>query len=133
MALREKINGANSFEIAKDCVQRIKFRTNIPLDSDVGVKNVGSTLEIRKKFLAADSTSRLALCLVVPLEEAVRVQAGERIVNVGTTESGFPRTFVVDYKEDFLSSDGIGQFMVANRQKKGKPNMIAMERGYISA
>ena len=76
MALREKINGANSFEIAKDCVQRIKFRTNIPLDSDVGVKNVGSTLEIRKKFLAADSTSRLALCLVVPLEEAVRVQEG---------------------------------------------------------
>lgn len=135
MALRVRINGANSFEIARDCVQRIKFRTDIPLDSDVGVKNVGSTLEIRKKLLAADNNRHLALCLVVPPEETVCVQARKRIVNAGTTERKdvIPRTYVVDYKEDFLSSDGIGQFMVAIRQKKGKPDMIAIERGYISA
>ena len=58
MSLRVTVNGANSFEVAKDCVQKIKFRTDIPLDSNARTKDVGSTLEITGKILVATDGDR---------------------------------------------------------------------------
>lgn len=40
MSLRVTVNGANSFEVAKECVQKVKFRTDIPLDSNARTKDV---------------------------------------------------------------------------------------------
>ena len=142
MSLRVKVNGANSFEIAKDCVQKVKFRTDIPLDSNARTKDVGSTLEITGKILVAtdgdpfDSTRQLALWSVVPAEEAAAYRQVEvEIINAGITERkySFPRAFVIDYKEDFSNSDGIGQFTIVIKQKKDKLDTIAIEGGYISA
>ena len=142
MSLRVKVNGANSFEIAKECVQKVKFRTDIPLDSNARTKDVGSTLEITGKILVStdgdpfDSTRQLALWSVVPAEEAAAYRQVEvEIINAGITERkySFPRAFVVDYKEDFSNSDGIGQFTIVIKQKKDKLDTIAIEGGYISA
>ncbi|MDE6052785.1 MAG: membrane-associated protease 1 [Lachnospiraceae bacterium] len=142
MSLRVKVNGANSFEIAKDCVQKVKFRTDIPLDSNARTKDVGSTLEITGKILVStdgdpfDSTRQLALWSVVPAEEAAAYRQVEvEIINAGITERkySFPRAFVIDYKEDFSNSDGIGQFTIVIKQKKDKLDTIAIEGGYISA
>ena len=142
MSLHVKVNGANSFEVAKDCVQKVKFRTDIPLDSNARTKDVGSTLEITGKILVAtdgdpfDSTRQLALWSVVPAEEAAAYRQVEvEIINAGITERkySFPRAFVIDYKEDFSNSDGIGQFTIVIKQKKDKLDTIAIEGGYISA
>ena len=142
MSLRVTVNGANSFEVAKDCVQKIKFRTDIPLDSNARTKDVGSTLEITGKILVAtdgdpfDSTRQLALWSVVPAEDAAAYRQVEvEIINAGVVERKyrFPRAFVVDYKEDFSNSDGIGQFTIIIKQKKDKLDTIAIEGGYIGA
>lgn len=142
MSLRVTVNGASSFEIAKECVQKIKFRTDIPLDSNARTKDVGSTLEISGKILVStdgdpfDSTRQLALWSVVPAEEASAYRQVEvEILNAGLVERkySFPRAFVVDYKEDFSNSDGIGQFTITIKQKKDKLDTIAIEGGYIGA
>lgn len=142
MSLRVTVNGASSFEIAKECVQKIKFRTDIPLDSNARTKDVGSTLEISGKILVStdgdpfDSTRQLALWSVVPAEEALAYRQVEvEILNTGLVERkySFPRAFVVDYKEDFSNSDGIGQFTITIKQKKDKLDKIEIEGGYIGA
>lgn len=142
MSLRVTVNGASSFEIAKECVQKIKFRTDIPLDSNARTKDVGSTLEISGKILVStdgdpfDSTRQLALWSVVPAEEALAYRQVEvDILNAGLVERkySFPRAFVVDYKEDFSNSDGIGQFTITIKQKKDKLDKIEIEGGYIGA
>ncbi len=140
MSLRVTVNGASSFEIAKECVQKIKFRTDIPLDSNARTKDVGSTLEISGKILVStdpfDSTRQLALWSVVPAEEALAYRQVEvEILNAGLVERkySFPRAFVVDYKEDFSNSDGIGQFTITIKQKKDKLDKIEIEGGYIGA
>lgn len=142
MSLRVTVNGASNFEIAKECVQKIKFRTDIPLDSNARTKDVGSTLEISGKILVStdgdpfDSTRQLALWSVVPAEEASAYRQVEvEIINAGVVERkySFPRAFVVDYKEDFSNSDGIGQFMITIKQKKDKLDTIAIEGGYVGA
>ena len=142
MSLRVTVNGADSFEIAKECVQKIKFRTDIPLDSNARTKDVGSTLEISGKILVStdgdpfDSTRQLALWSVVPAEEALAYRQVEvEILNAGLVERkySFPRAFVVDYKEDFSNSDGIGQFTITIKQKKDKLDKIEIEGGYIGA
>lgn len=136
MSLRVTVNGASSFEIAKECVQKIKFRTDIPLDSNARTKDVGSTLEISGKILVStdgdpfDSTRQLALWSVVPAEEALAYRQVEvEILNAGLVERkySFPRAFVVDYKEDFSNSDGIGQFTITIKQKKDKLDKIEIE------
>ena len=142
MSLRVTVNGASSFEIAKECVQKIKFRTDIPLDSNARTKDVGSTLEISGKILVStdgdpfDSTRQLALWSVVPAEEALAYRQVEvEMLNAGLVERkySFPRAFVVDYKEDFSNSDGIGQFTITIKQKKDKLDKIEIEGGYIGA
>lgn len=142
MSLRVTVNGASSFEVAKECVQKIRFRTDIPLDSNARTKDVGSTLEISGKILVStdgdpfDSTRQLALWSVVPAEEALAYRQVEvEIINAGLVERkySFPRAFVVDYKEDFSNSDGIGQFTITIKQKKDKLDKIEIEGGYIGA
>ena len=142
MSLRVTVNGASSFEVAKECVQKIRFRTDIPLDSNARTKDVGSTLEISGKILVStdgdpfDSTRQLALWSVVPAEEALAYRQVEvEIINAGLVERkySFPCAFVVDYKEDFSNSDGIGQFTITIKQKKDKLDTIAIEGGYIGA
>ena len=83
-----------------------------------------------------DSTRQLALWSVVPAEDAAAYRQVEvEIINAGVVERkySFPRAFVVDYKEDFSNSDGIGQFTIIIKQKKDKLDTIAIEGGYIGA
>ena len=142
MSLRVTVNGADSFEIAKDCVQKVSFKTDIPLDSNARTKDVGSTLEISGKILVAtdgdpfDSTRQLALWSRVPAEDAAAYrQVTVEVLSAGIVERkySFPRAFVVDYKENYGNTDGIGQFTIKIKQKKDKLDTIAVEGGYMSA
>ncbi|WP_033164799.1 hypothetical protein [Clostridium sp. KNHs205] len=142
MSLRVKIDGQDSFEIAKDCVKKVIFKTDIPLDSNARTKDVGSTLEISGKILVAtdgdpfDSTRQLALWSMVPAENSASYrQVTVEVINAGVIERkySFPRAFVIDYKEDFGNSDGIGTFNIIIKQKKDKLDQIAIEGGYTGA
>ena len=139
MSLRVTVNGANSFEVAKECVQKVKFRTDIPLDSNARTKDVGCTLEISGKILVAtdgdpfDSTLQMGKWSMVPAEDAAAYRQVEvEIVSAGIVERkySFPRAFVIDYKEDFGDSEGTGTFTLTIKQKKDKLNLITVEGGY---
>ena len=142
MSLRVTVNGANSFEVAKECVQKVKFRTDIPLDSNARTKDVGCTLEISGKILVAtdgdpfDSTLQMGKWSMVPAEDAAAYRQVEvEIVSAGIVERkySFPRAFVIDYKEDFSNSDGTGQFTIVIKQKKDKLDAIEIGGGYAGA
>lgn len=142
MSMRVTVGGANSFEIAKECVQTVKFRTDIPLDSNARTKDVGSTLEITGKILVAtdgdpfDSTRQLALWSMVPAEDSIAYrQVTVEVISAGIVERKYtyPRAFVVDYRENYGNTDGIGQFKIIIKQKKDKLAAIDIEGGYVGA
>ncbi len=138
MALIVKVDGQESFEVAKECVKRVKFQTEIPLNSNARTKDVGCALEIEGKILVAtdgdpfDSTRQLGLWSMVPAEDATAY----RQVTVEITEGGlverkytFPRAFVVDYREVYGDTDGIGIFKILIKQKKDKLELVTVEGG----
>ena len=54
MSYKVTIEGTESFEVAKECVRKVTFTTDIPLDANAWTKGVGSTLTIlpfRRKSL----------------------------------------------------------------------------------
>ena len=53
MSLKVTIEGQGSFEVAKECVKKVVYKTDIPLDSNARTKDVGSTLEITGKIAEA--------------------------------------------------------------------------------
>lgn len=139
MSLRVTVEGQESFEIAKECVKKVIYKTDIPLDSDARTKDVGSTMEISGKILTAtdgdpfDSTRQLDLWSMVPAEDA----ACYRKVTVEVIAGGiverkycFPNAFVINHKENFGNTDGVGTFKLVIKQKKDKMSQIAIDGGY---
>ncbi|MCI9181468.1 MAG: membrane-associated protease 1 [Lachnospiraceae bacterium] len=139
MSYKVIVDGAESFEIAKECVRQVKFTTDIPLDSNARTKDVGSTLVITGRILTAvdgdpfDSTRKLALWSAVPAEKADcyrKVTVEHVAAGVMERRYCFPNAFVIDYKEDFGDSEGTGTFTLTIKQKKDKLNLITVEGGY---
>ncbi len=142
MSLIVKVDGQQSFEVSKECVKKVKFQTEIPLDSNARTKDVGCALEISGKILVAtdgdpfDSTRQLALWSMVPAESAAAYrQVTVEIVEAGVVERKytFPRAFVIDYKEDFGNTDGTGVFSIVIKQKKDKLELVTVDGGYVGA
>ena len=140
MSLRVTIGG--SLEVAKECVQKVKFHVDIPLDSNARTKDVGATLEIKGKILTAtdgdpfDTTRELALWSMVPAEEANAYrEAVVEVISAGIVERKYtyPRAFVVDYRETYANVDGTGEFTLTIKQKKDKLAMLEVEGGYLGA
>lgn len=142
MSLIVKIEGQESFEVSKECVQKVKYRTNIPVDSNARTKDVGCELEITGKILVAtdgdpfDSTRKLALWSVVPAESAAAYrQVTVEIVEAGVVERKyeFPRAFVIGYRENYGNETGAGTFHIVIKQKKDKLDLVKIEGGYAGA
>lgn len=142
MSLIVKVDGQQSFEVSKECVKKVKFQTEIPLDSNARTKDVGCALEISGKILVAtdgdpfDSTRQLALWSMVPAESATAYrQVTVEIVEAGVVERKytFPRAFVIDYKENFGNTDGTGVFSIVIKQKKDKLELVTVDGGYVGA
>lgn len=139
MAFRIKIEGQEPFDIPPECTKSVKFATEIPLDSNARTKDVGTSLVIKGKILAAtdgdpdDSTRKMALWSVVPAE----VADCYRKVTIELTAAGiierkyyFPNAFVIDYKEEYGDVNGTGTFTLVLRQKKDKFANVTVEGGY---
>ena len=129
MSYKVTVEGTESFEIAKECVRRVKFTTDIRL------------LTITGRILTAvdgdpfDSTRKLALWSAVPAEKADcyrKVTIEHVAAGVMERKYYFPNAFVIDYKEDFGDVEGTGIFTLVIKQKKDKLDRITVEGGYAA-
>lgn len=139
MGFRVKIEGAETIELHVESVQKVTMKTDIPTDSNARTKDVGSTMVISGKILTAvdgdpfDSTRQLGIWSLVPAEKAdcyrkltVEVISADQVVR----KIFFPNAFVVDYREYFGDTEGVGTFKLVVKQKKDKLDKITIEGGY---
>lgn len=139
MGFKVKIEGAETIDLSIESVQTVKLTTDTPEDSNARSKDVGSTMVIRGKILTAvdgdpfDSTRKMGTWSLVPAEKAdcyrkvtVEVISADQVIRKIT----YPNAFVVDYKETFGDTEGIGTFELVVRQKKDKLSTVTIEGGY---
>lgn len=139
MGFKVKIEGAETIDLSIESVQTVKLTTDTPEDSNARSKDVGSTMVIRGKILTAvdgdpfDSTRKMGTWSLVPAEKAdcyrkvtVEVISASQVIRKIT----YPNAFVVDYKETFGDTEGIGTFELIVRQKKDKLSTVTIEGGY---
>ena len=139
MGFTLKGEGPSTIELGTTSVVGVKFRTDIPHDSNARSTDMGSTVEITGKILTAvdgdafDSTRQLGLWALVPAEKSdcyrkvtIEVIAASQVVRKYT----YPNAFVVDYKEDYGDTEGVGTFTLIIKQKKDKMAQVTVEGGY---
>lgn len=139
MGFRLKVEGGAAIELNEQSITSVKFRTDIPEDSNARSTDLGSTVEITGKILTAvdgdpfDATKELGKWALVPAEKAdcyrkvtIDVIAASQEVRKYT----YPNAFVVDYKENYGDEAGVGTFYLMIKQKKDKMANIAVEGGY---
>ena len=139
MGLRLKIEGNESISLKETSIMTVEFTSDIPHDSNARSTDLGSTVQITGKILAAvdgeaaDDTSKIARWALVPAENAdcyrnvlIEVVNASQIVRQIT----LPNAFVIDYKEDFSDEAGTGVFTLLIKQKKDKMATLKFEGGH---
>ena len=139
MGLRLKIEGNESINLRETSIMTVEFGADIPHDSNARSTDLGSTVQITGKILAAvdgeaaDDTSKIARWALVPAENAdcyrnvlIEVVNASQIVRQIT----LPNAFVIDYKEDFSDEAGTGVFTLLIKQKKDKMAALKFEGGF---
>lgn len=139
MGFRLKVEGGAAIELKEESITSVKFRTDIPQDSNARSTDLGSTVEIKGKILTAvdgepfDATKEIGKWALVPAEKAdcyrkatIEVIAASQEVRKYT----YPNAFVVDYRENYGDVEGVGTFILVIKQKKDKMANIAVEGGY---
>ncbi|MBE5975490.1 membrane-associated protease 1 [Lacrimispora xylanisolvens] len=139
MGFTLKVEGPSTIDLGTISITGVKFRTDIPHDSNARSTDLGSTVEISGKILTAvdgdpfDGTRQLGLWSLVPAEKSdcyrkvtIEVIAASQVIRKFT----YPNAFVVDYKEDYGDTEGVGTFKLIVKQKKDKMAQIAVEGGY---
>jgi len=139
MGLRMKIEGSESINLVETSITGIKFGADIPHDSNARSTDLGSTVLVEGKILAAvggeaaDDTSKIARWSLVPAEnsdcyrnvEIVVVSASQIVRQIN-----IPNAFVVGYEEDFTDETGAGTFRLLMKQKKDKMANLKFEGGF---
>lgn len=139
MGLRLKIEGNESINLLETSIISVKFGADIPHDSNARSTDLGSTVLIKGKILAAvggetaDDTSKIARWSLVPAENAdcyrkvqIDVVSASQIVR----QISIPNAFVIDYEEDFTDDTGTGIFTLLLKQKKDKMANLKFEGGF---
>ena len=139
MGLRMKITGSESVELRETSITNVVFGADIPHDSNARSTDLGSTVLIEGKILAAvggeaaDDTSKLARWSLVPAENSdcyrnvqIDVVNASQVVRQITV----PNAFVVDYSDDFTDETGTGIFKLLIKQKKDKMVNLKFEGGF---
>ena len=129
MGFRVKVEGADTIDLSIESILNVEFKTDTPHDSNARSTDLGSSLVIEGKILtpvdgeAADQTIKLAQWSLVPAEKAdcyrnikVDVISASQVVRQFT----LPNAYVVDYKESYGDTEGVGTFKLYVKQKKDK-------------
>lgn len=140
MGFRIKVEGASeSFELGVENITQVHFETDTPNDSNARSTDVGMGLRICGKILTAvdgaeaDNTMKLATWSLVAAESSecyrkvtVQVIAAEQVVR----EIYLSNAFVVDFKEKYGDTQGVGTFVLLIRQKKDKNDLVSYKGGF---
>lgn len=139
MGLRVKIEGSESINLLETSIMTVDFGADIPHDSNARSTDLGSTVLITGKILAAvngeaaDDTSKIARWSLVPAESSdcyrnvqIDVINASQVVRQITV----PNAFVIDYEEDFTDETGAGVFRLLIKQKKDKMVNLKFEGGF---
>lgn len=139
MGFKIVVEGPEKIELGIQSIQKVVLKTDTPEDSNARSKDVGSTMIISGKILTAldgeefDSTRQLGLWSLVPAEKAdcyrkvtVDVISADQIIR----QINFPNAFVVDYKEHYGDTEGVGAFELVIKQKKDKLDKVKIDGGF---
>lgn len=139
MGFKVKIEGAEAIELDVASITTVKFSMDTPVDSNARSTDLGATVTVSGKILAAadggkaDDTIKLGKWSLVTAEKAdcyrkatVEVLAADQIVR----KFYFPNAFVVAYTESFGDTEGTGTFELVLKQKKDKLTDLTIEGGY---
>ncbi len=139
MGFTLKVEGPNEISLGTTSITGVKFGADIPLDSNARSTDLGSTLTITGKILTAvdgdpfDATKQIGQWSLVPAEKSdcyrkvsIEVIAASQVVRKYT----YPNAFVVDYKERYGDTEGVGTFTLIIKQKKDKMAQVTVEGGY---
>ena len=136
MGFRLSVNG--SINLGVDAVKTVEFITATPQDSNARTTDLGVTMKVTGKILTmvdggSEATVDLALWSMVPAEQTdcyrnvtVTVTAAGQVVR----EYTLPNAFVVDYKEVYGDTEGVGTFELIVKQKKDKVQTTTITGGY---
>ena len=127
--------------IEPECTQKVEFTVDIPPNSQARTKDVGVCITITGKILldaenagqAADSTVKLLEWSKIPVEkrEAYRsVTVNAKAGGVNTRQYEFPDAFIIDYTENFDTSEGTGQFVLKLKQMRSKLAAVKITGGF---
>lgn len=139
MGFRLKIEGNETISLLETSIEKVQFGADIPHDSNARSTDLGSTMKITGKILAAvsgeaaDDTSKIARWSLVPAENSDcyrNVQLDVISASQVVRRIQVPNAFVVDYKEDFTDESGIGVFTLLLKQKKDKMAALKFEGGF---
>ena len=142
MGFRLTVKGQNEeILLDKESILDVKYMSETPDDSNARATDLGVSLEIKGKILAAangdteDDTRKVAQWSLVPSEssDAYR-QASLEVISAGQMVRKIDMTnvFVVDYIEEYGSQAGTGTFSLKIKQKKEKVIEVAIEGGYAA-
>ncbi|MBU2703387.1 hypothetical protein Ga0466249_004532 [Sporomusaceae bacterium BoRhaA] len=133
MGFKVKIEGAEAIELDVASITTVKFSMDTPVDSNARSTDLGATVTVSGKILAAADTIKLGKWSLVTAEKAdcyrkatVEVLAADQIVR----KFYFPNAFVVVYTESFGDTEGTGTFELVLKQKKDKLTDLTIEGGY---
>ncbi|MCE5285310.1 MAG: membrane-associated protease 1 [Pelosinus sp.] len=139
MGFKLKIEGQENIELGVKSIETVKFLTDTPDDSNARSTDLGTSIIVTGKILAAvggensDGTMKIATWSLVPAEKAdcyrkltVEVIAADEVVR----KLSFPNAFVVDYTETYGDEEGVGSFYLHMKQKKDQLPTIKVEGGY---
>ena len=130
----------DSINLGVETVKTVEFSVDTPQDSNARTTDVGVTMRVTGKILTmlddgAEGTVNLALWSMIPSEQAdcyrnvsVMVTAAGQVVR----EYTLPNAFVVDYKENYGDTEGVGTFELVVKQKKDKIKTTAITGGYAN-
>lgn len=139
MGARLSIEGSESVKLRETSITGITFGADIPHDSNARSTDLGSTVLIQGKILAAvngeaaDDTGKLAKWSLIPAEKADcyrKVQIDIISASQVVRQVVIPNAFVVDYEEDFTDDTGAGKFRLLIKQKKDKMSDLKFEGGF---
>ena len=131
---------AGSTTLGVETIKTVDFSVDTPKDSNARTTDVSVTMKVTGKILTmlddgTESTVDLAKWAMIPAEEADCY----RNVNLMVTAAGqvvreytLPNAFVVDYKELYGDTEGVGTFELIIRQKKDKIPTTTVNGGYAS-
>lgn len=125
-------------DLGVETIQSVNFSVDTPKDSNARTTDVAVTLKVTGKILTlldggTEATKDLALWSMVSAEQADCY----RKVVLKTTAAGtvvreytLPNAFVVDYKEVYGDTEGVGRFELIVKQKKDKIKTTTITGGY---